>query len=84
MNLHISQSLIPYYILFMNIGLADGNFNVKKVVISVPICCVNPFSTMSAEKFRVSNSLQSILSLIRLNEGNYLCLLTAPRCVASI
>lgn len=39
---------------------------------------------MSAEKFKVSNSLQSILGLIRLNEGNYLCLLTAPRCVASI
>lgn len=38
MNLHISQSLIPYYVLFMNIGLADGNFNAKKVVISVPIC----------------------------------------------
>lgn len=39
---------------------------------------------MSAEKFKVSNSLQSILGLIMLNEGNYLCLLTAPRCAASI
>lgn len=39
---------------------------------------------MSAEKFKVSNSLQSILGLIMLNEGNYLCLLTAPRCVAPI
>lgn len=39
---------------------------------------------MSAEKFKVSNSLQSILGLIMLNEGNCLCLLTAPRCVAPI
>lgn len=39
---------------------------------------------MSAEKFKVSNSLQSILGLIMLNEGNCFCLLTAPRCVAPI
>lgn len=39
---------------------------------------------MSAEKFKVCNSLQSILGLIMLNEGNCLCLLTAPRCVAPI
>lgn len=39
---------------------------------------------MSAEKFKVSNSLQSILGLIMLNEGNYLYLLTAPRCAAPI
>lgn len=43
-----------------------------------------PFFSMSAEKFKVSNSLQSILGLIMLNEGNYLSLSTAPRCVASI
>lgn len=39
---------------------------------------------MSAEKFKVSNSLQSILGLIMLNEDNCLCLLSAPRCAAPI
>lgn len=39
---------------------------------------------MSAEKFKVSNSLQSILGLIMFNEDNCLCLLSAPRCAAPI
>lgn len=36
---------------------------------------------ISTEKFKVSNSLQSILGLIMLNESWCLCLLTAFRCV---
>lgn len=63
----------------MNIDLPDHTFNVKETVISVSVCWVNPFPTLYAKKLRVSNSLQSILGLITLNESYCLPLLTVPR-----
>lgn len=72
-HLHISQSLIPQYVLCMNTDLPDHTFNVKETAISVSVSQVNPFPTLYAKKLRVSNSLQSTLGLIMLNES-YHCI----------